>query len=93
MVDNEFSTNIYKSLKIIIGALMNNSEMLEFIYDHLKTKKVCKHAVKKMSFVTRYVPDQYKTQEMYDKAALENGGTLESAKIMLIKLLTITIMN
>ena len=31
MVDSEFSTNIYKSLKIIIGALMNNSEMLEFI--------------------------------------------------------------
>ena len=37
-----------------------------------------KHAVKKLPFVIRYVPDQYKTQQMCDKAILENGGTLES---------------
>ena len=30
------------------------------------------HAVKK-KFLIRYVPDQYKTQQMYDKAILENG--------------------
>ena len=40
---------------------------------------MCKHAVKKLLFVIRYVPDQYKTQEiMCDKAVLENGGTLKS---------------
>ena len=37
-----------------------------------------KHAVKKLSLVIRYVPGQYKTQQMFDKAILENGGTLES---------------
>ena len=35
---------------------------------------MCKHAAKKMRFVIRYVPDQYKTQEMCDKPILENGG-------------------
>ena len=35
-------------------------------------------SVKKLSRVIRYVPDQYKTQEMFDKAILENGGILES---------------
>ena len=37
-----------------------------------------KHAVKKLPFVKRYVSDQYKTQQMCDKAILENGETLES---------------
>ena len=39
---------IYKSLNINIGAVMKNPEMLKLIPDHLKTKKVCKHAVKKL---------------------------------------------
>ena len=39
---------------------------------------MCKHAVKKLPFPVRYVPDSYKTQQMRDKAALENGGTLNS---------------
>ena len=26
-----------------------------------------KHAVGKLPFIIRYVPDQYKTQQMYDK--------------------------
>ena len=39
---------------------------------------MCKHAVKKLLYLLRYVPDQYKTQQMCDKAILENGGTLES---------------
>ena len=37
--------------------------MLRFIPDRLKTKKLCENTVKKLSFVTRYVPDQNKTQE------------------------------
>ena len=36
--------------------------MLKFVPDHLKTKKMCKHAAKKLPFVIRYVIDQYKTQ-------------------------------
>ena len=39
---------------------------------------MCKHAVKKLPYLIRYVPDQCKTQQMCDKAILENGGTLKS---------------
>lgn len=35
---------------------------------------MCKHAVKKLPFVIRYVFDQYSTEQMCDKAILENGG-------------------
>ena len=38
--------NIYKSLNINIGTVMKNSELLKFVPDHLKTTKMCKHAVK-----------------------------------------------
>ena len=36
------------------------------------------HAVKNLPFLMRYVPEQYKTQQMHEKAILENGGTLKS---------------
>ena len=36
------------------------------------------HTVKILSYLLRYIPDQYKTQKMCDKAILENGGTLKS---------------
>ena len=39
-----------------------------------------KHAVKKFSYLLRYVPDQYKTQQMCDKAVLENGETLQKSR-------------
>ena len=56
MVD---SMDIYKSLNISIGIVMKNLEMLKFVHDHLKTeKKMCKHAVKKLPYLLRYVPDQ-----------------------------------
>ena len=29
-----------------------------------------------MLFLIKYVPDEYKTRKMYDKALLENGRTL-----------------
>ena len=32
---------IYKSLNISIGTVMKNPEMLIFVTDHLKTKKIC----------------------------------------------------
>ena len=67
MVDSEYSIDIYKSLNFNIGTIMRNTEMLKFVSDYLKTKKVCKHAVKKLTHIIRYVPDQYKTQQMCDK--------------------------
>ena len=51
--------------------------MLKFVPDHFKTKKMCKHSVKKFLYPLRYVPHQYKTQKMC-KAIPENGGTLKS---------------
>ena len=44
MVD---SIDIYESLNITIGTAMKNPEILKFVPDHLKTKKMCKHAVEK----------------------------------------------
>ena len=58
MVD---SMDIYKSLNINIGTAVKNPEILKFLPDHLKTKKMCKDAVKKLPYLLRYVPDQYKT--------------------------------
>ena len=37
---------------------MKIPEMLKFVPDHLKSRKTCKRAVKKLPFVIRYVPDQ-----------------------------------
>ena len=39
---------------------------------------MCKHAGRILPYLLRYVPDQYKTQQICDKAILENGGTLKS---------------
>ena len=50
--------DIYKSLNISIGTAMKNPEILKFVPDHFKTKKMCKHAVKKLRYLLRYVPDQ-----------------------------------
>ena len=36
MVDSECSMGIYKSVKISIGAVMRNPDMLRFVSDHLK---------------------------------------------------------
>ena len=68
--------NVYKSLNISIRTKMKNQEMLEFVPDHVKTKKMCKHAVEKLHYLLRYVPDYYKTQQMCDKAVPENGEAL-----------------
>ena len=60
--------DIFKSLYTNIGTVIKNPEMLKFVLDHLKTKKMCKHAVKKLPYLLRHVPDRYKTQQMCDKA-------------------------
>ena len=70
MVDNEYSISIYKSVKISTGTVMKNPEMLKFVPEHLKTKIMCKHAVKKITFSNKICPDQYKTQQKSDKAIL-----------------------
>ena len=41
MVDNKYSTVTYKTLKISIGAIMKDAEVLEFVSDHLMTKNMC----------------------------------------------------
>ena len=74
MVD---SMDVYKYLNVSTGTVMKNPKVLELVSDHLKTKKLCKNAAKKLPYPLRYVPDKYKTQEMCDKAILENGGTLK----------------
>ena len=41
MVDSEYSMNICKSVKISIGTVMKNPELLKFVHYYLKTKKKC----------------------------------------------------
>ena len=52
--------------------------MLRFVPDHLKTKKMYKHAVKKLLFLIRSVADHYKMQKICDKTIHENGVMLKS---------------
>ena len=56
MADSDYSTDNYKSLKISIGTVIKNPEMVRFIPNHLKTKSMYKNAVRKLPFITRYVP-------------------------------------
>ena len=49
--------DIHKSLNISIVTVMKNTEIIKFVLDHLKTKKMCRHAVKKLPYLLRYVPD------------------------------------
>ena len=46
-------TGIYKSLSISIGTVMKNVEMLKLVLDYLKTKKLWKHAVKKLTYLLK----------------------------------------
>ena len=46
--------------------------------------------LKKLQFLLRYVPDQYKTQRMCGKSFLKNGPTLMSVIKYVIKQLIIT---
>ena len=56
--------DIFKSLNISSGIVMRNPEIWKFVPDYFKFKKICKHAVKVLSYLLRYVPDQYKTQQV-----------------------------
>ena len=51
MVDGENSPDYYKTLKISKGTIIKNNELIKFVPDHFKTKKMCKNIVKKLTFV------------------------------------------
>ena len=61
--DNYYNTHSYKTM--------------EFVPDHIKTKTMCKDAVKKLLFVIIHVLDRYKTQEMCDKVVLRKWWNIE----------------
>ena len=50
--------DIYRSLKVSIRTVMRNPEMLKYVPDHSKTRKMCKHAVKKLHFLIIFVSEQ-----------------------------------
>ena len=50
-----------KSLNNNIGTVIKYPEMLEFVSDYIKTKEMYKHAVEKLPYRLRFVPDRYKT--------------------------------
>ena len=68
---------VYKSLNISIATVMKTPEMLKLVSDYLKTKKMCKHAVKKLPYLLRYFRNRFKPLQMCGKAVLENGGILK----------------
>ena len=51
MIESENSPDKYKTWKISIRQIIKNPEMVKFVPDHFKTKKVCKNVIKKLSFV------------------------------------------
>ena len=57
MVDNEYSPENYKTLKISNRAIIKYPETQRFIPDYLKAKKIYKNALKNSAFVIRCVPD------------------------------------
>ena len=50
--------------------------MIRLVPNHLKAKKMCKIAVKKLPSVIKYVSDQYKSNEMWN-VTKENDGMLK----------------
>ena len=47
-----------KILKISIGAIIKDPEILRLVPDHLKTKKMCKHTFKKLPFLITFLMDK-----------------------------------
>ena len=45
--------DVCKSLNISTGTIRKNPEMFKFAPDHLKTKTMCKDAVKKLLYLLR----------------------------------------
>ena len=76
IVDSKHSSDNYSNLKMSTRATIKDLEMLKFVPDHVNTKNICKHTVKKSSFVIKYILDRFKTKEMCDKVVLENSAML-----------------
>ena len=55
MVGTEYIPGNYKSLRISIGSIMKNPEILRLVLDHLKTKKMFKKAVSKSPFLISFL--------------------------------------
>ena len=51
--------------------------MARFAHGYLQTKRMSKHANKKLPFGIRYVPDEYRAQPMCNKVVIQNDGTLK----------------
>ena len=49
--------------------------MIRFVPDHLKMMR--KHAVKKLPFPVRYIPDKYTIQQICNKAVADISRTLK----------------
>ena len=54
MVDSAYSICGYKSSKISIAVVIKNPEMLKFVRNCLKTKKMCKNPVKKLNPIKKF---------------------------------------
>ena len=78
MVDIEYSAKSYRSPKTDTLTIMKNPEMLKLVYFITKNRQLCVNKqLKKLLFVIRYAPDQYKIQQMCGKTISENGEKLE----------------
>ena len=77
MVDNEYKSDDYRSPKISTGALMKNFKMLKFVPDQLKTKKMCKHGINKLSLAIGFLLIDIR---LCNKTIPQNSGTLESVR-------------
>ena len=51
MIDSESTSDIYKLSKVSVEEIIKYPRILKLVPDHLKTKKKCKNAAKKLTFV------------------------------------------
>ena len=65
----------FKAEKMCVKA--DEPEALEFVPDHLKTKKMCEGAVEVSPWQLKYVPDHFKTEKMCDKVVWEDPFSLQ----------------
>ena len=52
MTESKNNSDNYRTVIITIGTIKKDPEILRVVPDHLNTKNICKHGVKKLLFVT-----------------------------------------
>ena len=52
---------------MLIQAIEGEPVLLKFIADKYKTQELCEKAVEVKGWALRYVPDQYKKKQKYEK--------------------------